>query len=154
VPELTLTRTPGDRRLYALDDLGTLRLGGMFSRAATAEAGPASWRLQSRGFLSATSDATDASGTVVGEFRANSLRRGGTLRWDGHELELRPSSISKERYALVDGERELASIEGKSWGTRPVKITVDDADAIDPGLMLFAAFVVRALAEAAASSAA
>lgn len=154
MPELALSRTPGDRRLYALADLGTLRLGGMFSRSATAAAGTASWRLQSRGFLRATTDATDASGTVVGEFRANSLRRGGTLRWDGRELELRPSSVWKERYALVDGERELADIEGKSWGKRPVKITVDDADAIDAGLLLFAAFVVRALAEAAAASAA
>ena len=154
MPELALTRTPGDRRLYALDDLGTLRLGGILSRAATAEAGTATWRLQSRGFLRATADATDASGSVVGEFTANSLRRGGTLRWDRHELELRPSSIWKERYALVAGERELASIEGKSWGKRPVKITLDGADAIEPGLLLFAAFVVRALAEAAAASAA
>jgi len=151
--DLELTRTPGDRRLYALDGAGTLRLEGWFSRSATAEAGEQRWQIDRRGLFTATIEATDAAGTVQGEFHGRALRRGGTLRWGERELELRSSSIWRERYALVDGERELATIEGKGWGRRPVKVTIDDAATVEPGLLLFAAFVVRALAEDAASSA-
>jgi hypothetical protein len=150
--ELELTRTPGDRRLFALDGVGTLRVGGMFSRAATAASGGSSWQLECHGVLRSTIAAADASGAIVGEFKRHAVRRGGTLRWGDDELELRPSSVWRERFALVEGDRELAGIEGKSWGRRPVKITLDDAAAIDPGLLLFAAFVVRRLAEDAAAS--
>ena len=37
--DLELTRSRDDRRLYELAGLGTLRLEGLFSRRATAEAG-------------------------------------------------------------------------------------------------------------------
>jgi hypothetical protein len=85
--ELELTRTPGERRLYALTDVGTVRLKGWASRAARA-----------------------------------------------------------------DGDHELAVFEGRGWGGRPVKITVDDPRALDPGLLLFAAFVVRGLGEDASAA--
>ncbi|MDX6679045.1 MAG: hypothetical protein QOE31_3097 [Solirubrobacteraceae bacterium] len=153
MPELALTRAPGDRRLYALADIGTLRMGGLFSRGATAEDGASSWRMERHGLLHATIDASDASGNVIGVFRRRSLRRGGTLTWAGRELELRPSSRWRERFALVEGERELAGIEGKSWGKQPVKLTLDDPGGLEPGLLLFAAFVVRALAEDTAAAA-
>ena len=81
---------------------------------------------------------------MVGEFEPRSVRRGGTLRWA--DLVLRPASHWRERYALADGDRELALLDGKSWGSRPVNVTVDEAEAIEPGLLLFAAFVVRGLA--------
>ena len=83
------------------------------------------------------------------------------LRWAESEFALRPASSWRERYALAVGDRELALLDGKGWGRRPVKVTVDDVSAVEPGLLLFAAFVVRQLAEdaqgaagAAASSAA
>jgi hypothetical protein len=76
------------------------------------------------------------------------------LRWAGRELELRAASTWRARYALADRDRELAVLDGKSWGRRPVKITVDDLGALDPGLLLFAAFVVRGLAEDAGGDAA
>jgi hypothetical protein len=63
------------------------------------------------------------------------------------EFALRPASSWRERYALVDGDRELALLDGTSWGRRPVRITVDDTEAVEPGLLLFATFVVRGLAE-------
>jgi hypothetical protein len=66
---------------------------------------------------------------------------------------LRPASRWRERYALADGDHELAVFEGKGWGRRPVKITVDDPRAPDPGLLLFAAFVVRGLGEDASAAA-
>ena len=58
-------------------------------------------------------------------------------------------------YVLAERERELALIDAKGWGRRPVKVTVDDRQALDPGLLLFAVFVVLGLAnDAAAASAA
>jgi hypothetical protein len=72
------------------------------------------------------------------------------LLWEGHEHVLKPDSRWTERYALLDGERRLALLEGKGWGKRPVRVDVDDTT-IDAGLLLFTAFVVRALAEDASS---
>jgi hypothetical protein len=149
--DLELTRTPGDRRLYALEGVGTLRLQGFASRRATAEADGTRWRIARRGFWQRLVEATDDAGTTVGEFEPRGLRRGGTLRWAGRELALRPASNWRELYALADGDRELAVLDGKGWGRRPVKVTVGDSEAVEPGLLLFATFVVRGLAEDAGS---
>lgn len=151
--ELELTRTPGDRRLYVLERVGTLRLQGFASRAATIEADGRRWRIARHGFWQRLIQATDLAGTIVGQFEPRSLRRGGTLRWAGREFALRPASSWRERYALADGDRELAVLDGKGWGRRPVKIVVDESAAVDPGLLLFTAFVVRGLAEAAQGAA-
>ena len=48
--DLELKRVPRDRRLYALNGVGTLRLEGLLSRAATGEAGGRRWRFSRRGF--------------------------------------------------------------------------------------------------------
>jgi hypothetical protein len=153
VADLELTRTPGDRRVYELAGVGTLRLQGLASRSATAEAGGNRWRIARRGFWQRAIQATDSAGTQVGDFAPNAVRRGGTLCWDGRELILRPASAWRERYALAREERELAILDGKGWGRRPVKVTVEDLGAIEPGLLLFAVFVVRGLAEDASGAA-
>jgi hypothetical protein len=153
MPDLELTRSPDDRRLYVLDGVGTLRLEGWTSRRATAEAGAAGWRIARSGFWQRAIEAVDAAGIAVGEFEPNTLRRGGAVRWDGRELTLRPASMWRERYALADGEDELAVVDGKGWGKRPVKVSVADPAAIEPGLLLFVAFVVRSLAEDAGAAA-
>ena len=152
--ELELTRSTGDRRRYEVDGVGALRLGGMFSRGATAEADAATWAFRRTGFWQTKVEAIDATDNVAGLFEPRRLKRGGELRWGGRELELRPASRWKERYALADGERELAVLDGKGWGKRPVKITIDDPAAVEPGLLLFAVFVVRGLAEDAGAAAA
>src|SRR4051794_23969320 len=125
----------------------------MFSRGATAEADAATWTFRRTGFWQRTVEATDATDSVVGSFEPRRMRRGGELRWDGRELELRPASRWKERYALVDGDREIVVLDAKGWGERPVRIMVDDAGAVEPGLLLFATFVVRGLAEDAGAAA-
>jgi hypothetical protein len=153
MPELELTRSREDRKLYVLDGVGTLRLHGWTSRTATGEAAGRSWEIERRGIFTSAFEATDASGTTVGAFRGRTLRRGGTVFWGERELELRPASAWRSRYALADGERELAIFDGKGWGKRPVAVIVDDLRAIDPGLVLFTAFVVRGLAEDASSAA-
>lgn len=151
--ELELTRTPNDRRLYVLESVGALRLVGVASRAAMAEADGSTWRFARRRFWERGIQATDAMGAVVGEFEPRTVRRGGALRWAGRELSLRPASAWRERYALADGDRELAILDGKGWGRRPVKVSVDDLDALESGLLLFATFVVRGLAEDAGAAA-
>jgi hypothetical protein len=97
--------------------------------------------------------AVDETGAQAGEFEPRTWRRGGQLRWAGHEFQLRPSSAWRERYALADGDLELAVVDGKSWGKTPVKVKMERPDAVDAGLLLFASFVVRGLAEDAASAA-
>jgi hypothetical protein len=152
--DLELTRAPEDRRLYALQGVGTLRLEGWGAPRATAETGARSWHFARRGVLRRTIDATDAFGGDAGTFKQHRGRRGGTLRWDEDELALRPASLWRERYALADGDRELVVLDGKGWGKQPVKVTVDDGAELDPGLVLFATFVVRGLADDAGAAAA
>jgi hypothetical protein len=153
MPELELTRSPDERRLYRLGGIGTLRasFGG---RSATAEAGGRRWQIRRPSFWGRELRATAEGGFVSGEFEPNTFRRGGELRWEGRELTLRPSSSWRERYALADGELEVATLEGKGWGKRPVKITIEVPEAVDPGLLLFAAFVVRGFADDAGTAAA
>ena len=151
--ELALTRSPGDRRRFDLQGYGTLRLGGWASRWASAEADERRWGFARRGIWRSRIEATDPAGTVVGLFEGRSLKRGGALRWNEHEYELKPDSRWTERYALLDGERSLAVLDGKGWGKRPVRVDVDDVTETDPGLLLFTAFVVRALAEDATAAA-
>ena len=154
VTDLELTRASDDRRLYSLGDVGALRLEGAFSRSATATAGGSSWTFARRGFWQRDLQATDAAGTVVGEFVPRTLRRGGTISWAGEEFILHPAGPLRERYVLATDERDLALIDGKSWGRRPVKVSLTEHNAPAPGLLLFAAFVVRQLAVNAANAAA
>jgi hypothetical protein len=74
------------------------------------------------------------------------LERVGTLRWVNRELKLQPVSVLRERYLLSEDDRDLVLLDAKGWGRRPVKITLADPQAIEPGLLLFAAFVVHQLA--------
>jgi hypothetical protein len=147
VANLELTRASEDRRLYSLEGVGTLRLKGLMSRAAVARADAQKWQFARRGFWQRRIDATDETGARVDDFEPRGLRRGGTVRWDGRELTLRAASNRRERYALADETHELALLDGKDWDRRPVQITVDAPSTIDPGLLLFAAYIVRWLAE-------
>jgi hypothetical protein len=144
--ELKLTRMPGDRHMYELEGVGTLRLAGWTSRAATAEAGGLRWRITRRGFWRPVIQAADEAGVVVGEFRGRTLQRGGALQWSGRELALRRDSFWHARYDLIEGDRRLAAVAGGRWGRRRMTVAVEDVSAVAPGLLLFAAFVVRALA--------
>jgi hypothetical protein len=150
--ELELTRSADDRRLYALDRVGTLRFEGFGSRRAEAVAGDEHWRFSRRTFAR-TIEAAGATGARAGTFAPALLRGGGALRWQGREYVLRPTGFTRQRYELVSGERTLAVVDPKGWGKRPVKLLVGDLDAIEPGLLLFAAFVAHALAGDASASA-
>lgn len=75
------------------------------------------------------------------------------FHWGGREFELRPASTWRERYALVENQRELALLDAKSWGKRPVTIELADPTTVPPGLLLFAAFAARQLADDASAAA-
>ena len=124
--DLDLVRVPGDRRLYALPGFGTLRLQGLLGRAALAQSDAGSWKLARRGFWQREVVATDEAGTICGSFDPRSIRRGGTLRFADRELTLRPVSSWRERYELVERERRLALLDGKGFGKRPVRVTIED----------------------------
>jgi hypothetical protein len=149
--EIELTRIAGDRRLFALGDLGTVRFTGWLARSARAEASGRRWEMVRSGLFRRAMEARDATGQTAGRFVPHGVRRGGTLRWLDRELELRPASRWRERYVLADGVREIVVIAGQGWGRRPVTITLDDPSALDPGLLLFAAFVVRGVAQDASA---
>jgi hypothetical protein len=150
--ERELTRMPNDRRLYSLEGVGTVRLEGLFSRRGSAEADGRRWSFSRRGFWQRVIEATDEGGAVVGEFVPRDIRRGGAIQWEGRELTLRPVSSLRERYVLGEADRELALLDGKGWGRRPVEITLPEPGAIEPGLLLFTAFVVHQLASEANGS--
>ena len=150
---LELTRSKDDRRLYELGALGSLRLEGVFARRATATSAGVTWRFGRSGLFGQKIYALGSGDELVGEFDPRAIRRGGELRWKGQSFELRPASAWRERYALAVGDQELALFEGKGWGRRPVKLEILRPEGIEPGLMLFAAFVVRSVAEDAGSAA-
>lgn len=141
-----LSRVAGQRRAYVLEGVGTLQMKGWTMRAATATAGELSWQIARRGVIHPVFQAADSAGDIKGALNHRGRRRGGVLLWSGRELELRPDSIWRERYVLSDADRPLASIEGKAWGKRPENLIVHETT-IDPGLLLFAVFIVCAIAE-------
>jgi hypothetical protein len=128
-----LTPIPGGRRLYALECVGTLRLLGRASRTATAEGGGRAWQFTYRGMWQRVIQAADAAGSVVGEYTARERQLGGMLQWFGRELALRPDSLSGDRYALLENDRRIATIENRGWGKRPVNIRVDGTADIGRG---------------------
>ena len=152
--ELELTRARDDRRLYVLDGVGTLRLHGWGGRAATATADRdgRAWELVRRGLFKVSVEATDALGTLVGSYEPRTFGRGGALLWGGRALTMRPASAWVDRYALADGDLELAVYSPRGWSKRPVSVRVGDP-AADPGLLLYAAYVARVLADDANAAA-
>jgi hypothetical protein len=152
-PAMELVRDKTDRRLYALGQTGTLRLEGLFGRGARAEAGADRWRI-SRSFWTRTITASDETGRLVGHFAGRSLSSGGTLVWAGREFTLRQTSIWGGHLALVRDDRVLARFEAKAWGRRPVRVRFEQPGELDPGLVLFVAFVARAAVDDTASTSA
>jgi hypothetical protein len=142
---IELSRDPADGDRWVLDGVGTLRRTGRVSRAATAEAGGARWQIVRRGWVRSGFAATDAStGAVVGELAGRFLKRGETLRWADRDLALRGDG--GDGYVLLDGQRRLAVMTPQRAGRRSLDVVVEDPT-VDPGLLLFMAFVVQAYSD-------
>ena len=146
---LVVTHEGGDR--YALRGIGTLRVEGDWLRAS-AQAGGASFRFagSSPWSFRLNATATDAAGSVIGGYR----QRGRALRWYGRELQLRRASLwrtlgwrtlvaGRKRYVLAEGEWTLAEVDQETGRShRPVTIEPNGSGALEPGLLLFVAFLV------------
>lgn len=140
-----LVPSPGDRRLYAVKGIGTVRVTGWTWHAATAEAHGRSWQITRQRIWPSVIQAADAAGDIVGEFRGRRLHHNTTLRWFDRELALTTDRLRCDRYILVEDDRTLATIDGTGSGKHPLNITINGTAEVDPGLLLFAAYVVRTL---------
>src|SRR3954454_10719509 len=59
-----------------------------------------------------------------------------------------------ERYVLSEADRDLAHLDAKGWGKRPVRISLAvDPGELDSGVLLYTAFIVHQLAGDAATTA-
>jgi len=113
---LRLTRSAGDRRLYELEGIGSMRSEGWLSRSALAEAGEHSWRFAADGLFKRVYEARDGVGAVVGRFEGTTWGRGGTLVWAGTEMALQHRGVFHHRYILCGGHHELAMLDGSGYG--------------------------------------
>jgi hypothetical protein len=103
---LELTRTPGDRRLYALEGVGSLRLEGFASRAATVTSGGSSWRIARSGFWRRVIEATDDS---LGRRQVRAAQH--PSRWRAHlgRSRARAQAFSELSRALRTGRRRAGA---------------------------------------------
>jgi hypothetical protein len=154
--ELRLRR--GDRRRFTLETvsgepIGTMRLHGLASNTATAEAGGAGWTFTRR-LLSSAAHATNAAGAEVGTWLPRTIRRGGTFSWEGHPVILSPNSSWREDYTLHSGDLVTATVTRPTCGSRSVRFTVSSTDSMPGGFLLFVAFVVLRIADDTTNAAA
>ena len=152
--QLELRRLPHERNTYQLGDVGTVRRSGFGWRSALGQAREQRWTFTASGVWKVRAQAIDHTGIVVGEYLPRVLRGGGTMRWYGRELALRPTSSWRQRYALNDHGRDIVTVDARTGGRRPVAMTVLDRERADPGLLLFTAVLAVWIASEAASTAA
>jgi hypothetical protein len=142
VTELTLLRSPDDRRVLMLEGVGTLRIEGLNRKRATAEAGGRRYSLRGR-LASRGVDVSDEQGAPAGSYEQSPWHGGGVLEVRGQELRLRMrAGLWSPRYAVVNGGCELAVLQRRR-SLRPLVVTVDDGAALDPLVLLLALFVAR-----------
>lgn len=144
MPDLTLSPSPSDSDLYALGGIGSLRWeSSKRPFVAAAQAGTLLWRFAQSGTWRQHANVTDADGVEIASYRTRGwTRSGGTIRWDGRELKLRPAAMFHISFTLDDGERSIAALWSNS--ASDVVVSTDDVADIDAGPLLLAAFVVRA----------
>jgi len=157
MPELRLTRSPEDRKLFVLAGVGTIRNGSWFKRSAElcGETGD-SWQVDRKGFR-ARPVFTDGVGGEPARFEAyGTFKRGGRLAIAGGAMyELKPSSHFKERYTLAAEGRELVTLEAGGWSAkRPVTVELGGDTEIDDLVLLAACWLVQQYAQDSRAAAA
>ena len=141
MPRLELTRSAEDKKLYVLPGVGELRVGRWPSRDVEAHAGGQTYTFAPRGPSRRVPTATDAFGAEVGHQHGS-----WSIVWRSTSWDLRPAAEGAVAYyalARPGDEQELGRFVLALWGKRPVPIVVDDGARLDPGLLLFALFVMR-----------
>jgi hypothetical protein len=129
-------------REYQFVGVGTLALHGVFSRSATATAGATRWEFQRRGGLVTRPSyvALDAAGARVGEF-SKGVFTFGSVRWEDRTLTIGSAVTIGSRYVFDEDGQELALIESNRWAQASKRVMINPNVELDPGLLLFAAFV-------------
>lgn len=141
--QVELLQDPGDKDRWVLPGVGSFLRTGRVSRAATAEAGERRWSIKRFGLVRTGFNASDEAGTVVGEVRNPISGRSDRLRWAGCDLRLVRDGPRLWGYALCDGDRRLAVMTPKRRGRRQLDVVLEDPS-VDPGLLLFQAFIAQA----------
>ena len=127
--ELDLKRASGDRRLYMLDGVGSIRFEGLLSRNATTESNGERVRAAASrdgGVPRSTKRARPSAGSSREGFGAAVRSRGAS----------REASNWRERYALTDGETELATPRRQRVGRRQVAVSIDESAALEEAAAL------------------
>src|SRR3954453_9215005 len=111
--ELAMQRVPRVPGLYTLPGVRSTRLEGLTKRRATVEAAGRRYGFRC-GMSGVRVRVLDEQGAQVGSFEPRGPGRGGPLRIDGRELDLkRRIGLGRTRYVLADGERPLATLENR-----------------------------------------
>jgi hypothetical protein len=144
VADLVLTRT--DKRLYSLDGVGTLSPREGVLERGDGPGGREELALRLPRMVPPAHRGDRRDGPADRTFESNrGFRRGGTVRWERRDFTLQSRSTWKaQRFALLEGDRDMAVFEGRAYDRRPVTVSIEPG-ALDAGLLLFVAFVVRGL---------
>jgi hypothetical protein len=135
---LLLQRIPGERRAFALGDVGVLRYGGGWRSDAVAEADGSRWELRREGWLGRQATAIpELGGEPVLRWHA----RGGELTWHGRALRWSRRGLLRRWYELDGADGTLARFTvGSIRGSVRVELLRDDVPAL---LLLFGSWLAR-----------
>src|SRR5262249_10198373 len=142
--ELALTRSAEDRRRFDLAGYGSVRrLGTSIAVVDLTTLDGSVLRTDRTGIWRPVIRATDAVGSVVGEYRAlRASTSSGELTWRGLAYRLTTGGWTRARFALERDGEPVLRLRCASWGRRPVSVTVDDPTA-EAALVLFVVSVAR-----------
>jgi hypothetical protein len=151
--EVELTRSADDRRRYELAGYGAERWAGRLSSAAELEARDArTYAATFRGWTRQAARVVDAAGNEVGGYRGASWRsHDGAVTWRSVAYEVRKESAWRNHYSLRLLEGPVLRLEARLWGRRPVKVSLVEPG-LEPGLVLFAVWLVQTFVSQDASS--
>jgi hypothetical protein len=153
--EIEAAPLEGEPWTLAFDGIGTIRFetwrvgfGRLSapvwgSSRAALEASGGTWQARVAGLLSRRIVATDTVGALAARFTPKLLSRGGNVEVGAWTYTL---GATGRRYVLREREAELVTVCPSASSRRPLTVTLADPRAIDPLLVLFAAFVAHRLA--------
>jgi hypothetical protein len=139
---LEVTRDSGDKRRFVLSSVGTVTRGKFWNDPSMLEApGHPTWQVTNKKLFKPVFVAVDAEGVEQARFMLGSLEL--TVGERSLHLERTPAGWFTRAgdHRLVEEGRDLVGFAPRTWGKRPVSVTVHDERLLgQPMLLLFAAF--------------
>lgn len=153
--ELEMVRAVGDRKLYELLGIGSLRRPHWYSRQAIATAlDSRRWSFTETGLCRPVDHATPEVGQPSGRFhRAKLVSRSGPLQWGDDSYELTFRSFWRLEGVLAAGGRDLLATKPGNWNSKRSRVQLLTDERLDPGLVLFVIWVVQLEQERSAAAA-